>query len=237
MADLRLLSSRHDLLVRARDERGTRIVTVSGEADLQTEHRLSSALRGALKSAGRVVVLDLSGLTFCSAYAMRVLVDMVSSTTHQGSSVAVVGLPPVTARVWLLTEVPVPIQYASVELAVAALADVPAPRTLEQMEQDAGTAKLLIELGALRRALASRAVIEQAKGMIMERLTCTSEEAFNLIVLQSQQSARKLHDVAVEYVRSGAESEDIRHLARLADKTAADNNNEAVTSADPDSAA
>lgn len=217
MADLRLLSSGHDLVIKARDEVGTRVVTISGEADLQTEHRLSAALRDALNNPGRALIVDMTSLRFCSAYAMSVLVDMIGSAAHRGISVAVVGLPPVTARVWLLSDVPVPVQYASVELAVAAMATVSVAHSSEQIEQDAGTARLLIELGALRQALASRAVIEQAKGMLMERLTCTSDEAFNLIVLQAQQTAKKLHDIAAEYVRSGADGAAIHALTRLAD--------------------
>lgn len=214
MADLRLLSAEHDLVVRARDDHGARIVSVGGEADLQTEHRLSRALRDALPRTGTALILDLTGLTFCSAYAMGVLVDMVGSTAHRGVKVAVVGLPPITARVWLLTDVPIPVQYASIELAVAGMTTVPT-RPTDQADPETGTARLLAELDGLRRALASRATIEQAKGMLMERLTCTSEEAFDLIVLQSQRSARRLNDIAADYLRSGADPAAIHGTSRL----------------------
>ncbi len=207
MADLRLLSSGRDLVVRPRDELGVRIISVSGEADLQTEHRLSNALRDALPTAGSAVVLDLTGLTFCSAYAMGVLVDMVGSAVRRGVKVALVGLPPITARVWLFTDVPIPLQYGSVGLAVAALTKPARRWTDQQVDVGPGTARLLAELDVLRRALSTRATIEQAKGMLMERLSCTSEQAFNLIVLQSQQTARRLHDIAADYVRSGGELE------------------------------
>jgi anti-anti-sigma factor len=206
MADLRLLSSRHDLVVRSRDEHGVRVITVAGEADLQTEHRLSRGMREVLPRAGTPLVIDLATLTFCSAYAMGVLVDMVGSTVHRGVTVGVVGLPPITARVWLLTDVPIPVQYSSVEVAVAALTRPSRRSTDVPADPDSGTARLHAELEGLRRALATRATIEQAKGMLMERLTCTSDEAFNLIVLQSQRSARKLHDIAADYLHSGAET-------------------------------
>lgn len=207
MADLRLLSSGHDLVVGKRDVGSVRIISVAGEADLQTEHRLSRALRDAMPRAGPSVVVDLSGLTFCSAYAMGVLVDMVGSAVHQGVKLVLVGLPPITARVWLFTDVAVPVQYASVELAVAALT-TPARRwTDQQPDLGPGTARLLAELDVLRRAISTRATIEQAKGMLTERLSCTSEQAFNLIVLQSQQTARRLNDIAADYVRSDRESD------------------------------
>jgi anti-anti-sigma factor len=205
MPDLRLLSTEHDLVVRSRDEHGLRVVSVSGEADLQTEHRLSRALRDVVPGPGGAIVLDLTGLTFCSAYAMGVLVDMVGSIVHRGFDVAVVGLPAITARVWLLTDVPIPTQYASVDQAISAMS-ARLERAVNQADSEQSTARLLAELDGLRRALATRAIIEQAKGMLMERLTCTSEEAFNLIVLQSQRSGRKLHDIAAGYLRSTPET-------------------------------
>jgi GAF domain-containing protein len=48
----------------------------------------------------------------------------------------------------------------------------------------------------LRRALASRDVIGQAKGILMERHRITADEAFKLLSEQSQRANRKLADVA-----------------------------------------
>ncbi|MFL6136768.1 MAG: ANTAR domain-containing protein [Frankiaceae bacterium] len=48
----------------------------------------------------------------------------------------------------------------------------------------------------LRTAMRSRAVIEQAKGILMGARRCTAEEAFNILVSISQRSNRKLRDVA-----------------------------------------
>jgi GAF domain-containing protein len=48
----------------------------------------------------------------------------------------------------------------------------------------------------LRAAMRSRAVIEQAKGILMGARRCTAEEAFNVLVSLSQRSNRKLRDVA-----------------------------------------
>ena len=42
----------------------------------------------------------------------------------------------------------------------------------------------------------SRAVIDQAKGILMGTRRCTAEEAFDILVRLSQQSQRKLRDVA-----------------------------------------
>ena len=48
----------------------------------------------------------------------------------------------------------------------------------------------------LHEAMKSRAVIEQAKGMLMAAQGCTADEAFDLLVRASQRSNRKLRDIA-----------------------------------------
>lgn len=48
----------------------------------------------------------------------------------------------------------------------------------------------------MQHAMQSRAVIEQAKGVIMRDQKCTPDEAFDFLVRLSQQSHRKLRDVA-----------------------------------------
>jgi transcriptional regulator with GAF, ATPase, and Fis domain len=52
----------------------------------------------------------------------------------------------------------------------------------------------------LAAAMESRAVIEQAKGVIMATSACTAEEAFDLLREQSQRENIKLREIAVEIV-------------------------------------
>jgi GAF domain-containing protein len=52
----------------------------------------------------------------------------------------------------------------------------------------------------MQAAMASRAVIEQAKGIIMGRRRCGPEEAFAVLARVSQSSNRKLRDVAADLV-------------------------------------
>jgi GAF domain-containing protein len=54
----------------------------------------------------------------------------------------------------------------------------------------------------LQAAMDSRAVIEQAKGIIMAERRCSSAEAFAVLAKLSQDSNRKLRDVAAALVRS-----------------------------------
>jgi transcriptional regulator with GAF, ATPase, and Fis domain len=54
----------------------------------------------------------------------------------------------------------------------------------------------------LDHAMKSRAVIEQAKGIIMSTMRCDPDRAFDVLVKQSQQQNQKLHDVATELVNN-----------------------------------
>ncbi|MBG6105659.1 GAF and ANTAR domain-containing protein [Micromonospora vinacea] len=56
----------------------------------------------------------------------------------------------------------------------------------------------------MQDAMASRAVIEQAKGIIMAERRCTATEAFNILAKVSQDSNRKLRDVAQALVDGAA---------------------------------
>ena len=71
----------------------------------------------------------------------------------------------------------------------------------------AGDAALLAEVVELRaqneqlgRALATRATIDQALGMVMVLAPCSSERAWDLLVEVSQHSNIKLRDVAAALV-------------------------------------
>jgi GAF domain-containing protein len=55
----------------------------------------------------------------------------------------------------------------------------------------------------LQTALESRAVIEQAKGVLIERYKVTPDHAFRLLALASMNANRKLRDVADHLVRTG----------------------------------
>jgi GAF domain-containing protein len=60
------------------------------------------------------------------------------------------------------------------------------------------------ELVNLKVAMRSRAVIEQAKGILMERLKVPEEAAFTVLARASQNSNIKLRDVAEQLVTTGA---------------------------------
>jgi GAF domain-containing protein len=57
----------------------------------------------------------------------------------------------------------------------------------------------------LAKALESRGVIDQAKGIVMAERRCSPDEAFQVLVETSQHTNRKLRDVAEALVRSTSE--------------------------------
>lgn len=54
----------------------------------------------------------------------------------------------------------------------------------------------------LQQAMATRGPIEQAKGIIMATLRCDADEAFEILVKQSQNQNRKLTEIAAEIIRN-----------------------------------
>ncbi|MET9229963.1 GAF and ANTAR domain-containing protein [Lentzea sp. NPDC003310] len=59
----------------------------------------------------------------------------------------------------------------------------------------------------LEQALASRAAIEQAKGVLMAVHTCDADTAFRMLVEQSQRANVKLRDVAAKLLESATRSD------------------------------
>ncbi|MFL6045879.1 MAG: ANTAR domain-containing protein [Propionibacteriaceae bacterium] len=60
------------------------------------------------------------------------------------------------------------------------------------------------DLNHLRTAMMSRACIEQAKGILMERHKIKEDEAFTILTHASQRTNTKLRDITEELVRTGA---------------------------------
>jgi AmiR/NasT family two-component response regulator len=55
----------------------------------------------------------------------------------------------------------------------------------------------------LRVGLENRDIIGQAKGILMERYKISSQEAFDLLVMASQSTHRKLREIADELAATG----------------------------------
>lgn len=68
----------------------------------------------------------------------------------------------------------------------------------------ADIADLRAENEQLREAMQSRAVIEQARGMLMANASCSAQTAWDLLVEISQHSNVKLRDVSTALVAAAA---------------------------------
>ena len=64
-------------------------------------------------------------------------------------------------------------------------------------------ARAVSDVADMRRAMLSRSVIEQAKGILMERYKITAEQAFTLLTHASQRHNVKLREVAEELASTG----------------------------------
>ncbi|WP_457032484.1 ANTAR domain-containing protein, partial [Kitasatospora sp. P5_F3] len=86
------------------------------------------------------------------------------------------------------------------------------PGDIEQAELQTTIDRLRSEVEGQRRAMRTRAVIEQAKGMLAERLSCSPEEAFGRLVQLSQGGNRKLVDIAADLLGVVAPPDAAEHL-------------------------
>ena len=92
-----------------------------------------------------------------------------------------------------------PAPFSAEDFSVAELYAGQAGVALANLE----THEAAVELAAqLRRALDSRAVIEQAKGILMASRGVDAQEAFETLVTASQHENRKLHDIAATVVET-----------------------------------
>ena len=73
---------------------------------------------------------------------------------------------------------------------------------IDALVRDEDYASAQLEVGQLRTAMPSRAVIDQASGMVMRAVGCDSEQAFDFLRSISQRTNRKLSEIAGEVVRS-----------------------------------
>jgi AmiR/NasT family two-component response regulator len=75
-------------------------------------------------------------------------------------------------------------------------------------------AALEAENEQLRAALASRIVIEQAKGVLIERLDLPPEEVFDLLRAAARRARMSIHVVAEEILKSRVTPESIQRQIR-----------------------
>jgi AmiR/NasT family two-component response regulator len=94
------------------------------------------------------------------------------------------------------------------------VASVQPTQTEALAELEARVAALAEENAQLRVALESRIVIEQAKGVLMERLDLPADAAFELLRAAARSSRTKIHAVAAEVVATRVTPPALQHPMR-----------------------
>ncbi|HEY9327946.1 MAG TPA: ANTAR domain-containing protein [Streptomyces sp.] len=107
---------------------------------------------------------------------------------------------------------------ASVEPPVRALAE----EFLDGLVRDHGFASVTAEVDQLKGALATRALVDRATGMVMRALDCDADEAFEILRRISQGTNRKLNQIAQELVDTDGQvlARRLRGIGRRASRTA-----------------
>jgi GAF domain-containing protein len=149
------------------------------------------------QSSGTVAIADMAAETRWPRFARQALADGVRSSLSVALPMqeAVMGALNIYAtRAGAFDGDAVVVARAFAGYAAVAIANARLYETTATLAED------------MRRAMETRAVIEQAKGILIAQQHCTPERAFELLTRLSQATHRKLRDCAADLVARTAES-------------------------------
>ncbi|GAA2450562.1 STAS domain-containing protein [Streptomyces glaucus] len=84
---------------------GRHLVTVAGDLDLRTAPRLAHALQPLLRTGGRTVLADLSGVTFLDSTGLTCLIAAYRTARKTGARLALIAPSPPVRNMLALTGV------------------------------------------------------------------------------------------------------------------------------------
>lgn len=87
------------LTITTRDAATGPVLQITGELDHETAPELRKATDGLTMTAGQLLVLDLTGLTFCDSSGISALLSARSWAIQHGGRIALAAVPANTARV------------------------------------------------------------------------------------------------------------------------------------------
>ncbi|MEI5101787.1 ANTAR domain-containing protein [Streptomyces sp. PmtG] len=175
-----------ELTVDTRPEGARVAVAVRGTLDLVTDQRLRQALRAALTRSAQGVDVDLSGVGFCDCCGLNTLLTIRQQALDEGKTATISGISPAAARVFTLSDT----------LSLFTLDD-----TYGQGDGDVA-ADPRVELVQLRRAMRTRGAIDIARGILMAVFTLSEAQAWDVLVMTSQNTNTKLHTTAQQLTDS-----------------------------------
>ncbi|WP_416970922.1 ANTAR domain-containing protein [Streptomyces sp. 4F14] len=154
------------------------LVTIAGELCLDDSASLERILRAALREPVRRVELDLGKLEFWDCSALNALLTARREALAADKEFAVTAVSPVAERLLALTDTR------------PLLVPDPGPQDEE----------LRSEVTQLRRAMQTRPDIDLARGILMASFGLSPDEAWDVLVMASQNTNTKLHRLASNVV-------------------------------------
>ncbi|MEV5143829.1 ANTAR domain-containing protein [Streptomyces sp. NPDC052727] len=178
------------------------LLTVRGELVRGCAQPLTRAL-AALPTGVAGVDLDASGVTFLDTAGLAAL-DTLSEYGHRRQvPVRTTGWRGQPRRVLELAGLD-PVDPLGAALPAGLFARTAPAVAREHAEQTEQLNLLRLEIGQLRRAMDSRPVIDQARGVLMAAHACTPDQAWEILREASQRSNTKLRHVASAVTASAA---------------------------------
>ncbi|KKD02604.1 hypothetical protein TN53_39625 [Streptomyces sp. WM6386] len=176
------------MTVCARPDGDRTTVTVRGDLDLAADQQLQQALRSALTDSGKGIDLDLDGVEFCDCSGLNGLLGIRQQALDQCKTATIRTISPAAKRVFALT--------GTLSLFT--------PEDEMDQEDDAShpSTDPRVEVVQLRRAMQTRGLIDLARGILMATYSLSAEEAWNVLVMTSQNTNTKLHRAAQQLVDS-----------------------------------
>jgi len=211
------LAGRADaLVIESRVDAGRTVFAPRGELVRGCVDILSEKLAELPTGVG-LLELDMTGVVFMDTAGLQFLETLGDYAQLHGVPVATVNWGAQPRRVLELAGLD------TTDPLHAARAAIPHPSSSSAVALERAERLRLLEeeVEQLRQALASRPVIDQARGILMATQGCTSEEAWTILRQTSQLSNTKLHAVAAAVTAStGSDGSPPPEKVRAALKTA-----------------
>jgi anti-anti-sigma factor len=177
-------------------------VEVEGELDLATAPQLARALAGAAAEGVPLVVADLAGVTLFDSTTLLVLLKASLEFRARGGDLVVRPPEGPARRLFDLVGLDRPVTFVA-----NGDSDAGGDRTREAQRLSSLVSSLLDENAQLQRALTARIVIEQAKGIVAERLDLDIDAAFGLLRKTARERRQRIHDLAHAVVEGSEDAE------------------------------
>ncbi|CAL9415288.1 hypothetical protein SUDANB58_01730 [Streptomyces sp. enrichment culture] len=198
------------LVIGARVDEGRALLTPRGELVHGCADTLAETLAGLPAGTGRVD-LDMTGVTFMDTAGLQFLEVLHGHGRRHGVTVTTANWNGQPRRILELAGLDTadPLRSTAPRPPAPRPGPVPSPlrapvpaRSAVALERSERLHDLQEEVAQLRHAIASRPVIDQARGILMATHGCTSDEAWHLLRETSQLSNTKLRAVAAAITSS-----------------------------------